>query len=102
MTDATVSDIRENPGKAAKGSTMTNATVAEVQKGGTGETLALDFQGGKATVLVPPGTPVVRMSPGQPSDLVPGTHVFAGVSRDRDGTLLARRVTFGKEIAPPM
>lgn len=99
MTNGKVVAMRSNPGQ---GSTMTNATVATVRRGDTGETLALEFQGGKATVLVPPGTTVVKVEPGSRAEIAPGAHVFAAVSRGPGGTLVAKRVIVGKGIAPPM
>ena len=100
MTNGSVAAVRPNPGRGA--STMTNGNVADVRPGDTGETLALEFQGGKATVLVPPGTPVVSVAPGSASELAPGAHVFAAASRGEDGALVAHRIVVGKGIAPPM
>jgi hypothetical protein len=102
MTNATVAGVHKNAGQGGTGSTMTNATVAGVKKGGGGETLALEYQGGKKTVLVPAGTPVVKMEPGDRAQLAPGAHVFAIAAREPDGTLVAKRIAVGKEIAPPM
>ncbi len=99
MTNATVSGVRKGE---APGGSMTNATVAGVRKGGTGETLSLEYKGGRQTVVVPPGTPIVALAPGDRSRLVPGAHVFAGASREADGTLVARFLVVGKGIVPPM
>ncbi len=54
-------------------------------------------------MVVPPGTPVVKVEPGDRSKLVPGAHVFAIVSRQPDGTLIADRLNVGKDgLVPPM
>ena len=106
MTNATVAKVDEG-GAAAQaggtGSTMTNATVAKVDESGGARKLTLHYKDGEKTVVVPPGTPVVKLEPGERSNLVPGTHVFAIVSRQPDGTLLADRLNVGKDgLVPPM
>lgn len=102
LTNAPVAGVEKSPGQAGTGSTMTNATVQGVQKGGGGETLALEYKGGKKTVLVPAGTPVVKMEPGDRALLAPGAHVFVIASREQDGSLLAKRNVAGKDVEPPM
>ena len=85
------------------GSTMTNATVAKVDESGGARKLSLKYKDGEKTVVVPAGTPVVRMEPGDRSKLVPGAHVFVIASRQLDGTLVAERLTVGKDgLVPPM
>ena len=95
MTNATVAKVDETGGEAQSGgtgSTMTNATVAKVDDSGGARKLSLKYKGGEKTVVVPPGTPVVRIEPGDRSKLVPGAHVFAIASRQPDGTLVAERL----------
>ena len=85
------------------GSTMTNATVAGVEKGGGGRKLLLRYSGGEKTILVPPGTPVVALEAADRSKLVPGAHLFAIVTRRPDGKLVAQRLNVGKDgVMPPM
>ncbi len=106
MTNATVTKVDESGGKAQSGgtgSTMTNATVAKVDKSGGARKLSLKYKDGEKTVVVPAGTPVVKIEPADRSNLVPGAHVFAIVSRQPDGTLLAERLNVGKDgLVPPM
>ncbi len=107
MTNATVAKLDERGGKARSGgtgSTMTNATVARVGEGGGGaRQLSLKYRGGEKTIIVPPGAPVVKMEKGDRSNLVPGAHVFAFLSREPDGTLVAERLNVGKDgLVPPM
>jgi hypothetical protein len=102
MTNATVSNVKKNAGQAGTGSTMTNATVQGVQKGGGAETLALEYKGGKKTVLVPAGTPIVKLEPGDRALLAPGAHVFVIAGREQDGSLVAKRIVAGKDVEPPM
>lgn len=105
MTNGTVGgtgsggDASSPPGASA----MTNATVSSAAPGAGGQTLQLQYQGGSATVAVPPGTPVVKLAPGTRALLTPGAHVFAIAARRPDGTLVAERVTVGEgAVVPPM
>ncbi len=102
MTNATVAEVHAKGGKAHPQSTMTNATVADVAGVGAVRKLVLEYPGGEKKVVVPPGTPVVMKEPSDRSRLVPGAHLFAIVSRQPDGTLLAERVDVGKDgVVPP-
>jgi hypothetical protein len=84
-------------------SSMTNATVSKVAAAGAGRTLSLKYAGGEQTVIVPPGTPVVLLSPGDRSALVKGAHVFVIAMKQGDGSLLAQRLTVGRNgVVPPM
>ncbi len=84
-------------------STMTNGTVAQVDKV-AGDKLTVDYRGGQKVVSVTPKTEVVTLVPGNRSDLKPDTKVFVPAAvKAADGTLEANRVTVGKgAIAPPM
>jgi hypothetical protein len=96
MTNATVSGME--PGGKSQ-STMTNATVSKK----SGGKLTLKYKDGEKTVMVPPNTKVVKLEPGDKSDLKPGAHVFVIASRQSDGTLRADRMTVGKNgVVPPM
>lgn len=84
------------------GSTMTNATVADVVGVAQGRTLTLRYKGGTQTVQVPEGTPVVTFQPGDRSLLVPGAKVLV-TAQLRDGQPTALRVLAGRNgFAPPM
>jgi hypothetical protein len=105
MTNATVAQVGEAGGAQAggTGSTMTNATVTHVDESGGGRKLLLRYADGEKTVVVPPGTPVVRVEKSDRSQLQPGTHLFAIVTRQPDGTLVAQRLNVGKGgVVPPM
>jgi hypothetical protein len=103
MTNATVAKVQARGGKPGKQSTMTNATVAKVSGAGGSKTLQLKYKDGEKTVVVPPGTPVVKMAPADRSRLTPGAHVFAIVTREPDGGLVAQRITVGQgDTVPPM
>jgi hypothetical protein len=80
-------------------STMTNATVSKM----SGRKLTLKYKDGEKTVVVPANAKVVKLEPGDKSELKPGAHLFAIASKGADGTLRAQRVTVGKNgVVPPM
>jgi len=97
MTNATVSSV------AGAKSSMTNATVKGEAMTKAGLKLELTYPTGEQTVIVPPGTPVVKLSPSDLAHLVPGAHLFAAYAEQPDGTLRALRVVVGAEgVRPPM
>jgi hypothetical protein len=52
---------------------------------------------------VPPGTPIVTLVPGDSSLLKAGNHVILSASHGTDGSLMASRITVGKDgLVPPM
>jgi predicted ribosome-associated RNA-binding protein Tma20 len=54
-------------------------------------------------VAIPKDTPIVMVEPGDPSLLIPGAHVVVAGVQQIDGSLLAERVTVGKDgLIPPM
>jgi hypothetical protein len=84
------------------GSTMTNATVADVVGQAKGRTLTLRYKDGEKKVLVPEGVPVVTVKPGDRALLVPGAKVLV-TAQLRDGKPTALRVIAGRNgFAPPM
>jgi len=84
------------------GSTMTNATVAEVVPGPRGREMTLRYKDGEKTIVVPEGIPVVTLKPADRSLLVPGAKVLVS-AQVRNGTPTALRVTAGRNgFAPPM
>ena len=85
------------------GSTMTNATVANVAPGGSARKLTLQYKGGEKTVVVGDGVPVVMVEAGDPSMLVPGAHIVVTAAKQLDGTLTTDRISVGKNgIVPPI
>ena len=84
-------------------STMTNATVEATVAAASGPELTLTYQGGQQRLVVPPGTPVVTLEPGNEQLLRPGSHVFLGASPNQDGSFSATRIMVGKDgLVPPM
>jgi hypothetical protein len=84
-------------------STMTNATVAQVEAKGDGRMLTLKYKGGEATVHVPAAAPIVTFGIGHISQLVPGAHIFIQGTRLPDGTITTTSVLVGRDkLVPPM
>ena len=84
------------------GSTMTNATVADVVSVAQGRTLKLRYKDGEKTVEVPADVPIVTFKPGDRSLLVPGAKVLV-TAQLRDGKPTALRALAGRDgFAPPM
>ena len=81
MTNGTVSR------PAASHSRMTNGTVQKSD----GTTLVLNYQDGSQTITVPPGTPVLAVSPQQVT-FSPGDTVYATTKKLPDGTLVTDKI----------
>ena len=86
------------------GSTMTNATVAEVASVADAQTLVVKYKDGEKKVVVPSGTPVVTYAPGKMDELTPGAKVIImAAQKQPDGTLTAGSINVGREgMTPPM
>jgi len=84
------------------GSTMTNATVAELAATPQGRSLKRRYKDGEKTVIVPDNVPVVTVRPGDRSLLVPGAKVLV-TAQLRDGKSTALRALAGRDgFVPPM
>ena len=84
------------------GSTMTNATVADLVTQTQGRTLTLRYKDGEKTLNVPPGAPVVTFKPADRSLLVPGAKVLV-TAQLRNGVPTALRALAGRDgFTPPM
>jgi predicted ribosome-associated RNA-binding protein Tma20 len=102
MTNATVASVAASqPAGASR--TMTNATVAAIAGADEERRMTLRYKGGEKVVAIPKGTPIVMVETGDPSMLVPGAHVIVTGVQQGDGSLLADRITVGKNgLVPPM
>jgi len=84
------------------GSTMTNASVAELATTPQGRSLKLRYKDGEKTVVVPDNVPVVTFKPGDRTLLVAGAKVVV-TAQLRDGKPTALRANAGRDgFAPPM
>ena len=84
------------------GSTMTNATVAQLVATPQGRSMTLKYKDGEKTVVVPDGVPIVTFKPGDRTLLVAGAKVVVQ-AQVRDGKPTAVRALAGRNgFAPPM
>jgi uncharacterized protein Veg len=86
------------------GSTMTNATVAQMVKGVQGDEITLKYKEGEKKIVVTPETVIVTYVPGTKDELKPGAKIFiAAAQKKDDGTLEAVSISVGRDgITPPM
>jgi hypothetical protein len=86
------------------GSTMTNATVAQMVKSVDGDVITLKYKEGEKKIVVTPQTVIVTYVPGDKGELKPGAKIFiAGAAKKDDGTLEAASISVGRDgITPPM
>lgn len=83
-------------------STMTNATVEGMAAATDGRLLTLKYKDGEKRIIVPPSAVIVTYLPGSVSELRPGATIFVpAATRLQNGTLQAKRVMVGRDIAPP-
>jgi hypothetical protein len=80
---------------------MTNANIAQVESGGGGRTLKLDYKGGTQTITVPDNATIVAFTAGTPDQLKAGAQVFV-VARTENGGDVANAVVVGNGVKPPM
>lgn len=94
------------PWTGAANGTMTNATVHDVApaavEGVSGRVLTLTYNGGAQKLFIPPGTPIVRSSPGDRTLIAVGAHVSVNAAKHVDGSLSAAAVTIGKNGFAPV
>ena len=84
-------------------SSMTNATVAAVTQGASGQDLNLVYKDGSKKVTVPKGTPIVTIVNGQFADVKAGLPAFIVAVPREGGEFNASRIIVGKDgVAPPM
>ncbi len=83
-------------------STMTNATVTQLERSAQGRELTLRYKDGTKQVVVPEGVPIVTFKAGDRELIKPGAKAFAVVVQ-RDGQPTATRLVVGRDgFAPPM
>ena len=85
-------------------STMTNAVVASKVANKDGNVLTVKYKDGEKKVLVTPQTAIVKVVPGDKSEVKAGAKVIImGAVKGADGTLTTPSIYVGKDgIAPPM
>jgi hypothetical protein len=85
-------------------STMTNATVAQMVKGVSGDEITLKYKDGEKKIQVAPDTTIVTYASGDKSELKTGAKIFiVAANKKDDGTLEAPAISVGRDgITPPM
>jgi hypothetical protein len=84
------------------GSTMTNATVSQLQSKSSGYEIELQYKGGQKTVTLQQGVPIVSIRPGSKALLVTGAQLVV-LAHQVEGQWRALRITAGREgFKPPM
>jgi len=79
--------------------TMTNATVSATVQSASGRELVLNYEGGSQKVVVPQGAAITTLTPGERSQLVPGSYVNLTAAPDAADKLTARSIEVRK-VAP--
>jgi outer membrane lipoprotein SlyB len=91
------------PWDARPNSTMTNAYVENIVTGKDGETLTVKYKDGEKKIVVTKDTVIAAVAKGDKSELKAGAHIIIFVSEKQpDGSLLAKVVYFGRDVAPAM
>ncbi|MPZ57682.1 MAG: hypothetical protein GEU91_14515 [Rhizobiales bacterium] len=85
-------------------STMTNAAVGSKVAAAEGNVLMMKYKGGEKKVVVTPQTSIVKVVPGEKSEIKAGAKIIImGAAKQPDGTLQAAALYVGKDgITPPM
>lgn len=83
-------------------SSMTNGTVGSVVVS-NGRTVTIKYKDGEKKVLIPQDVPIVNLTEGDRSLLVPGAHVVLFAHKEADGSMAANFISAGKNgVVPPM
>jgi len=94
---------RHGPWDARPGSTMTNAYVESMVKATDGDAVMVKYKDGEKKILVTPETVIAAVAPGGKADIKPGAHVIIFASeKQADGSLLAKVMYVGRDVAPAM
>ena len=94
---------RHGPWDAKPGSTMTNAYVESVVEGKDGNTLMVKYKDGEKKIVVTPQTVIAAAAPANKDELKPGTQVIIfGWDKQPDGSVLAKTMYLGRNVAPAM
>ncbi len=94
---------RHGPWDGKPGSTMTNAYVESKVAAKDGETLTVKYKGGEKKIVVTPDTVIAAVAKGDKSDLQAGKGIIIFASQsEADGSLLAKTMYVGRDVAPAM
>jgi hypothetical protein len=94
---------RHGPWDARPGSTMTNAYVENTVTSKDGATLMVKYKEGEKKIVVTPETVIAAVAPGDKSELKTGAQIIIFASdKHPDGSLLAKTMYIGRNVAPAM
>jgi hypothetical protein len=94
---------RHGPWDARPNSTMTNAYVASRVQAKDGETLTVKYKDGEKKIVVTPKTVIAAAAPGNKDELKVGAQVIVfGWDKQPDGSVLAKTMYVGRDVAPAM
>ena len=94
---------RHGPWDARPGSTMTNAYVEDLVQSKDGKTLMVKYKDGEKKIIVMPETVIAAVAPGNKSELKAGTPVIImAAEKQPDGSMLAKTLYVGRNVAPAM
>ncbi len=94
---------RHGPWDAQPGSTMTNAYVESMVTGKNGEALTVKYKGGEKKINITPQTVIAAVAKGDRADLKVGAYIIIFASQKQaDGSLLAKALYVGRDVAPAM
>ena len=94
---------RHGPWDARPGSTMTNAYVENTVTSKDGATLMVKYKEGEKKIVVTPETVIAAVAPGDKSELKTGAQIIIFASdKQPDGSLLAKSLYVGRNVAPAM
>lgn len=93
----------ERPWDARPNSTMTNAYVESVVDAKDGQTLMVKSKDGAKKVTVTPSTVIATLTPANKGDLKAGEQIIIMASEKQpDGSVLAKAMYIGRDVAPAM
>ncbi len=94
---------RHGPWDARPNSTMTNGYVENSVTSKDGETLMVKYKEGEKKIVVTPQTVIAAVAPGKMDELKAGTNIIIMASEKQpDGSVLAKVIYLGRNIAPAM
>jgi hypothetical protein len=94
---------RHGPWDGRPNSTMTNAYISESVKAKDGDVLTVKYKDGEKKVIVTPETVIAAAAPANKDELKAGTQIIIfGWDKQPDGSVLAKTLYIGRNVAPAM
>jgi hypothetical protein len=94
---------RHSSWDAKPGSTMTNAYVESSVAEKDGQAVTVKYKEGEKKIIVTPATVIAAVAPGNKDELKAGAQVIIfGWDKQPDGSVLAKTMYVGRNVAPAM